>query len=136
MKYSADRDEATLLRRALLANAVFSGISGLLIVIFDQGIVSLLTSVEHHLWPLGLMLLGFSALLVWLATRASVDSGWINLVIAADLGWVLGTVVLLAGWREFLSSAGLWIIVGVGLVVLALAELQWFGLRRLKKTVI
>ena len=134
MKLPAHRDEARLLRRALQANATFSGLSGLLIVIFDQRLVGLLTSVEHHLWPLGVMLLCFSGLLAWMATRETVDSGWVNLVIAADLGWVLGTLILLAGWREFLSAAGLWIIVAVALVVLTLAELQWFGLKKLKKT--
>ena len=128
-----NRDEATLLRCALLANAAFSGLSGLLIVTFDHGVVGLLTTVEHRLWPLGIMLLGFSALLVWLATRNSVNSMWINLVIAADLAWVLGTAALLAEWSEFLSSTGLWIIAFVGLVVLLLAELQWFGLRKLKR---
>ena len=133
MKLPADRDEARLLRRALLANAAFSGLSGLLIVIFDQWLAGLLTHVQHHLWPLGVMLLGFSGLLAWMATRDTIDSGWVNLVIAADLGWVLGTMILLAGWREFLSPAGLWVIVAIAVVVLTLAELQWFGLRKLKK---
>ena len=86
MKLPTDRIESTLLTRALLANAAFSGLCGLLIVVFDERIVSALTRVDHHLWPLGLMLIAFSATLLWFATRRSVSSVWVASVIAADLG--------------------------------------------------
>ena len=59
MKLSNNRTEADLLKRALLGNAVFSAICGLLIIVFDTRIVAMMTDLQHHLWPLGLMLLGF-----------------------------------------------------------------------------
>ena len=135
MKLATDRNEGSLLTRALLANAAFSGLCGALIVVFDERIVSALTHVDHHLWPLGLMLIAFSASLSWFATRRSVSSAWVASVIAADMAWVAGTVVLLIGWNELLSTAGIWALSIVGALVLLFAELQWFGLRRLKNSV-
>ena len=132
MKLPTDRSEAALLRRALLGNAAFSASCGALITIFDARITGLMSNLEHHLWPLGIMLLGFSASLVWFSTRPTVSSASVNTVIAADLAWVAGTVVLLAGWHGLLTPAGVWILAAVALLVFAFAELQWLGLRRLK----
>lgn len=132
MKLPTDRSEAALLRRALLGNAAFSASCGALIMIFDARITGLMSNLEHHLWPLGIMLLGFSASLVWFSTRPTVSSASVNAVIAADMAWVAGTVVLLAGWHGLLTPAGVWILAAVALLVFAFAELQWLGLRRLK----
>jgi hypothetical protein len=132
MRLPTERSEATLLRRALLGNAVFSAICGALIVMFDGSLASLMTHVQYRLWPLGAMLLGFSATLLWFSTRPTVSSAWVNSVIAADLAWVAGTVVLLAGWHGVLTVTGTWILATIGLLVFAFAELQWLGLRRLK----
>ena len=123
MKLPTNRAEARLLRRALLGNAAFSAICGVLIVVLDQHIVALMAKLEHHLWPLGLMLIGFAAFLVWLSTRPAVSPAWINAVIAADLAWVAGTIVLLVGWHGMLTGAGLWILGLVGALVFVFAEL-------------
>ncbi|MCK5324764.1 MAG: hypothetical protein KAJ57_02100 [Woeseiaceae bacterium] len=133
MNLPTDRIEASLLRRALLVNATFSGICGLLVIVFDARIVALITDVEHHLWPLGAMLVAFSASLLWFATRRTISSTWVTSVIIADLAWVVGTIALLVGWRDMMSVAGVWILAIIGVLVLLFAELQWFGLRRLRK---
>ena len=132
MKLHTNRTEVGLLRRALLGNAACSTICGALIVAFDQQIVALMMNLQHSLWPLGVMLIGFAASLVWFSTRSTISSAWVNSVIAADLAWVAGTVVLLAGWHGKLTAAGLWILVAVAALVFAFAELQWLGLRRLR----
>lgn len=134
MKLSNNRTEADLLKRALLGNAVFSAICGLLIVVFDTRIVAMMTDLQHHLWPLGLMLLGFAGSLLWFSTRPTISSAWVTSVIVADLAWVAGTVGLLVGWHGMLTAAGLWILAVVGLLVFAFAELQWLGLRRLRSS--
>jgi hypothetical protein len=132
MKLPTDTAAAVLLRRALLGNAAFSALCGILIVLFDARIVGFMTSVEHHLWPLGVMLLGFAASLAWFSTRPLLSSAWVASVIAADLAWVVGTVVLLAGWHGMLSGAGMALLIAVAVFVLVFAELQWLGLRRLR----
>jgi hypothetical protein len=134
MKLPADHSAATLLRRALLSNTAFSALCGVLIIVFDQSIVSLVTTVEYQLWPLGVMLIGFASSLLWFATRASLSVAWVRSVIAADFAWVVGTVVLLVGWHDLLSSAGIGILIAVAAAVLLFGELQWVGLRRLRRT--
>jgi hypothetical protein len=134
MKLPTNRTEARLLRRALLGNAVFSAFCGVSIVAFDTRIVALMTNLQHHLWPLGVMLIGFAASLAWFSTRPAISSAWVTSVIVADLAWVAGTVALLAGWHGKLTATGLWIVAAVGLLVFAFAELQWLGLRRLRSS--
>ena len=132
MKLPTDTAAAVLLRRALLGNAAFSALCGILIVIFDARIVGFITNVQHHLWPLGAMLLAFAVSLAWFSTRSRVSSAWVSSVIAADLAWVAGTAVLLTGWHGSLTAAGIAILIAVAVFVFAFAELQWLGLRRLK----
>lgn len=134
MELSNSRAEATLLRRALLGNAAFSAICGLLVVVLDTRIAAVMSDLQHHLWPLGLMLLGFAASLVWFSTRPTISSAWVTSVIVADLAWVVGTVGLLVGWHGTLTAAGLWILAMVGMLVFTFAELQWLGLRRLRSS--
>ncbi len=72
----------------------------------------------------------------WCPQRISactIGTAWVRSVIVADLAWVIGTVVLLAGWHELLSLAGIWMLIAIGAVVLVFGELQWLGLRRLQK---
>ena len=57
-------------------------------------------------------------------------------VIVSDLAWVIGTVILLAGWNSVLSEAGVWLLAMIGVVVFVLAELQWLGLRRLQSSIV
>lgn len=132
MKLPTDTAAAVLLRRALLGNAAFSALCGILIVVFDARIVGLMTSVQQRLWPLGVMLLAFAASLAWFSTRPRVSSAWVSSVIAADLAWVAGTTLLLLGWHGMLTAAGTAILIGVAVFVLVFAELQWLGLRRLR----
>ena len=132
MRMPTDHAAAILLRRALLSNAAFSASCGVVIMLFDETIVSLITTMEHRLWPLGLMLVGFAASLAWFATRRTLTSAWVCSVIVADFAWVVGTVVLLAGWHEQLSAAGVAILIAIGAVVLLFGELQWIGLKRLQ----
>jgi hypothetical protein len=134
MKLPNDHSAAALLRRALLSNAAFSGVCGALIIVFDDHISNLIMRVEYQLWPLGVMLAGFAASLVWFATRDTVNPAWVRSVIAADFAWVLGTAVLLIGWHDLLSAAGIGILTGIGALVLLFGELQWIGMRRLQRT--
>ena len=132
MNYPITDPKGSLLKRALLANAAFSAVSGFLIVLLDGRLSALLGIVELQLWPIGVMLLGFAAYLVWFATRPTVNSGGAMSIILSDLAWVAGTVILLLGWNDLFSTAGVWLLGGIGVVVFLLAELQWLGLRRLR----
>ena len=134
MKFTTDRIEAAMLKRMLLLNAAFSVISGFLMVVLDQRIAALIGGEEYQLWPVGAMLLGFGGYLAWFATRRTMNSVWVISVIVSDFAWVIGTVILLAGWHSMISIAGFWLLAVIGAIVFLFAELQWIGLRRLQNS--
>ena len=80
---------------------------------------------------MGIGLLLFAADLVHQATRQELSPlrAWITVL--ADLGWIVGTAVLLIGFPALLGFMGKLIAVDVALVVATFMILQWFGLRRL-----
>lgn len=135
MNYPTTVSEASLLRRALQANAVFSTMSGFLVIVFDQRISALVGSASYRLWPVGVMLLVFGAYLAWFSNRETMNGASVISIIASDLAWVAGTVILLAGWHDQISVAGILLLGVIGLFVFLLAEMQWIGLRRLRSSV-
>ena len=86
------------LKRALRANAVFSGFSGALIVLAEARVVGWLGLDGLSIWPVGAMLLLFSVYLFWLTTRRTVRPLDVRSVIWSDWAWVLGTAALLLVW--------------------------------------
>ena len=129
---------AVILRRALTANAVFSGICGVLCVLASASIGQLMGIPRAEIFTLGVNLEVFAILLIVLATRKDFDRGWIRAlvmaVIAMDALWVIGSAALLLAPAVPLTSAGRWIVFGVALVVADVAYFQlrgFVGLRRL-----
>ena len=128
---------ATILRRALSANAVFSGICGVLSMLAATSIAQLVGIARAEVFALGVNLEVFSALLIVLATRKDFSSGWVRAlvmaVIAMDMLWVAGSAVLLLTPAAPLTTAGRWIVFAVALVVADVAYFQlrgFLGLRR------
>ncbi len=136
MNASSDR----LLRRTLKGNAVFSVISGAILVAFAQPFAGLATSepiavagldlaIVFELLGAGVVLFGL--LCAFIASRPQMPAGLARVIFAADIAWVLGSAVALmlpASWTT-LGVAG---IVVVALVVADLAILEYLGLRRLE----
>jgi len=121
-----------LLRTALLANASFSIISGLTLVLAGREIVRLLGLPDAvSLVPLGVSLLVFAAVLVLFARKKSIklSDAWIAVVM--DAAWVIGSYPLL--FMAPFSTGGKWIVGIVAEVVMVFALLQWFGIRRIKR---
>ncbi len=127
----------TILRRALTANAVFSGICGVLCVIAPAAIASLTGIARAEVFGLGVNLEIFSVLLIVLATRKQFDRGWVRslvmAVIAMDVLWVIGSAALLLAPAAPLTSAGRWIVFAVALVVADVAYFQLRGLLGLRR---
>ena len=123
---------ATLLRRALGANALFSVSTGLLLTGAPDWTAALLGDVAPWMLRLiGVGLLLFAAFLVWVARRPAPRASYALLATGADLGWVAGSAVLLA--FPVLSTTGVGLVVGVAGVVLVFALLQGAGLRALTR---
>jgi hypothetical protein len=129
---NSSKERQQLLRRALLANASFSTISGLALVFAEREIVRLLGLPDTvSLVPLGISLLVFAAVLVHFARKKTINllDAWIAVVM--DAAWVIGSYPLL--FVAPFSTAGKWIVGIVAEVVMVFALLQWLGIRRIRK---
>ena len=121
---------STLLRRVLMTDTAFSGISVLALILAAGPLAGPLGLPESFLRSLGLILVPFVAFIAWVALRRPVVVGAVWTLIAGNALWVLASIALLAsGW---LSPSGLGIafIVGQAVIVGLFAELQFIGLRR------
>jgi hypothetical protein len=135
MSASPDR----LLRRTLRANAAFSVLSGAALAVFAGPLAGLAAHRPTTLAGLelamvfelvGLGVVAFGILCGWIASRPAIPRGWARAVLAADLAWVLASVLVLALPATW-TTAGIAGIVVVALVVADIAVLEYLGLRRL-----
>jgi len=123
-----------LLRNALIANALFSALSGLALVGFGESVSQWMgVAPPWLLRTVGAGLLAFAAFLFWEARRAVLNPARALLATLADLGWVMGSVVLLLLPIATFSSVGRWTVALVAAVVLIFALLQLAGLRTLTR---
>lgn len=138
MTASSDR----LLRRTLWGNAVFSVISGVVLVALARPFAALATEAPLSVGSLelatvfqllGVGVVAFGAIAGWAASREPLPRGWAQVVFAADVAWVAGSALVLllpAPW----SMVGIAGIVVVALIVADIAVLEYLGLRRLSAT--
>jgi len=129
-----------LLRKALTANATFSAVSALAFI-FGAGALAPLMFAEsgpllglvpsEHLFSTGLGLAPFAALVAFAALRVPQCENLVKVIIAMDIGWVVGSALLLAFAGSVFTTLGAAIIVDIALIVGLFAGLQALGLRRL-----
>lgn len=117
-----------ILTRTLVANAGFSVVTGVILII---GAVPLSRWLGIPTWltiAVGVGLLPFALAVAKTARSPRRDT--VRQVIVADIAWVIGAAVVLIGFPRSMSTAGLW---ALGLVTVAVADfaaLQMIGLRR------
>jgi len=120
-----------ILRQALFLNGLFSGVSGLLLVVMNGPLVTVLgIGSPLMLAILGAVLLLFSMGLILNARRPEISRGEAILASILDLAWVVGSIFLLVGAPQTLSPAGYWAVILVAEVVALFATFQLFGLWR------
>jgi hypothetical protein len=121
---------SSFLRRALLADAIFSGVSAVLLALGASGLASLLNLPEALLRETGLFLVAYAALVGWLGIRQSMPKPPVWIVIAGNAAWALASIALLfSGWvtPNLLGEAA---VAMQAIAVGVFAELQYVGLRR------
>ena len=121
----------SLLRKGLLANAAFSGLSGLILLLFSSPLTVLLGAVPRGaLLVVGGVLLLYSVDL-WRTSQATpMPRGRIVYFIVMDVLWVVGSVLLVWGVALSFTTAGRWVVLMVADVVAVFAIVQYVGLRR------
>jgi hypothetical protein len=121
---------SVFLRRAILADAIFSGVSALLLTFGAGALAPLLNLPEALLYETGLFLIAYAALVGWLGTRQSMPKALVVMVIAGNAAWTLASIALLFSGAVTPNLLGEAFVAIQAIAVGALAELQYIGLRK------
>jgi hypothetical protein len=119
-----------LLRRALLADAIFSGVSAVGLTLGAGAFAALLNLPEALLRESGWFLIAYTALVGWLGTRASVPKALVVLVVVGNAAWTLASIALLFSGAVSPNLLGELVVVAQAIATGVFAELQYIGMRR------
>ena len=129
---NTQRNEADLLRTALLVNCVFSGLSGIILLFgFNRlsGFFGL--HMPTILIGVGALLLVYAAAVLLNARRVTVCQTEASLAVLLNIAWVVGSVGLV--FVGSLSTVGNWTVTIAANIVLLFAVLQFYAIRRLRR---
>ncbi len=118
------------LRRAVLADAIFSGASALLLAFGAGALAPMLNLPEALLREPGLFLIAYAALVGWLGTRQSMPKALVLIVIAGNAAWTIGSIALLFSGAVTPNLLGEAVVATQAIATGAFAELQYIGLRK------
>ncbi len=118
------------LRYALLADAIASGATGLLMIAGADLLTGILGLPVALMRESGLLLVAYVALVAFVGTREAIPLGAVKAIIALNVLWVLGSVGLLVGGFVAPTALGYAFVIVQAVAVGVLAELQIIGLRR------
>jgi glucose uptake protein GlcU len=119
---------STLLRRALLADAAASGLSGALLSFDAEPLSALFGLPAALLQAAGLFTLAYAVLVAWLGTRDALWRPAVWAVVVGNVLWALGSVELLLTRSP--TPLGAAYVIAQAVVVAVLAEFQFMGLKR------
>ena len=122
--------QITNLRFALLADAVASGATGLMMIAGADLLTGLLGLPVALMREAGLLLVPYVALVAYVGTRQNIAHGAVKAIIALNVLWVLGSVGLLVSGFVAPTALGYAFVIAQAIVVGVFAELQFIGLRR------
>jgi len=118
------------LLRALRLNAIFSGTSAVFLLVAAPWIAAQLgLPGPLPVYIVGGFLMLFALQLANIVRTGNIRTWEVGGIIAGDLAWVLGTVVLVGLFYSSLTTVGLLMVDIIALAVLTFAILQIRGLR-------
>ena len=120
----------TFLRYALLADAIASGATGLLMIAGAGLVEGLLGLPAAPMREAGLVLVPYVAFVAWAGTRETISRPAVQATIALNVLWVAGSVGLLMSGYVAPTVLGYAFVIFQAVVVGVFAELQVIGLRR------
>jgi hypothetical protein len=118
------------LRRALLADAIFSGVSAIAMIFGAGALAPFLNLPEALLQETGLFLIAYTALVGWLGTRPSVPRALVMIVVVGNAAWTLASIALLFSGAVSPNLLGEIVVVAQAIATGVFAELQYIGLRK------
>ena len=118
------------LRNVLWADAA-AGAGSSLLHLLAAGLLAELLGVPHGVLAMsGVALLVYVAMATYLAACEPIPRAGVSMLIAANWAWVGACAVVFMMNASVLTPLGQAYVVVHALAVAALAELEWFGLRR------
>jgi hypothetical protein len=121
---------STFLRRVLALDAAVTAGNGLIYLVAAGPVGRLLDVQPDLLTGLGIFLLAYGAAVGYLAARPVPPSGWVRVVIGANVAWVAASLcAMLFGWLDPITAGTVWIPLQAA-VVAGFAALQAAGLNR------
>ena len=123
------------LRRALIADAVFSGVAALGFTFGAGPFAALFNLPEVFLREVGLFLIAYAAFVGWLGMRQAMVKALVLLVIVGNAAWTLGSIALLFSGSVSPNALGTIMVVAQAIATGVFAELQFIGLRKSGGTV-
>jgi hypothetical protein len=133
-------DDAPILRRALLANAIFSFLSGLLFTLRSTQVAEFLgiqdtrilgvISGGAFILELGIGILVFAGVVAFIASRPRISKRMGTAIVIGDCIWVVASIVLMVTKALPLTTPGFWAVMVVTDIVLAFAIWEFMGVRR------
>jgi len=127
---------SSLLRGALIADCIFSGVSALALVLDVTALAGLTEFPEQLLRETGLFLILYAALVGWLASRTATARAWVVLVISGNVAWTVASLALLFSGAVHPNLFGEMVVVAQAIATAVLAELQYLGLRRSESAIL
>ncbi|MGW4406360.1 hypothetical protein ACWEJ6_20175 [Nonomuraea sp. NPDC004702] len=126
-------DRTRFLRLALVADAVVTGVNGLVYLALAGPASDLLGPGAGLLREIGIFLLVYGAAVGLLASRPAINPAAVKAVIGLNIAWTLGSVAaVVTGALDFSTLGAVWAI-AQALVVGLFAELQITGLRKARR---
>jgi len=121
------------IRRILYANAIFCALSGLVLAFASKPVAAFLgiPSSSGILLGLGIVLLVYADIVYIFAKREEISKGFVLFVVIADSLWVLDSILLLVTDWVPLSTAGMWAVGIIAVIVDLFATLQFFEWRKM-----
>jgi len=121
---------SSLLRRALQADALFSGTAAVLLTLGAGEFAPLLNLPEGLLRGAGLFLVVYAAFVGWLGTLTNFPKILVVAVVAGNAAWTLSSIALIFSGTVTPNVLGEIALAAQAVIVGILAELQFLGLRR------
>src|SRR5688572_27182994 len=121
---------STQLRRAPLLDAMASGAMGVLLLLGAGPLEPLLGLPGGLLRGVGLLLIPFAAVLVWLAPRASALRSVVRTVVVANGLWVLASILLLVSGAVAPTGLGTLFVALQAAAVAVFAHLEYRAVAR------
>ena len=119
----------SFLRRALLADAVFSGVAALGFTFGAGTFAALFNLPEMFLREVGMFLIAYAAFVGWLGSRQLMIKALVLTVILGNAAWTLGSIALLFSGAISPNLPGMVMVVAQAIATGVFAELQYIGLR-------